>query len=266
MARRGRRSPVVTQPAGAAVLARKHALVTGGSRGIGRAIVTEMAAAGAAVSFTFKSARQCADSLCDTLRTDHAARCLAVQCDVSDLAAMRVATADAVRALGPVDILVNNAGIVHDAPFVTMKEDDWRQVMDVNLNGAFNATKCVVFEFMKRKSGVIINISSAAGIYGNRGQANYSAAKAGLLGLTRSLAKELGRYAIRVNAIAPGFVATDMSASILKEKRDEIVRQAWLGRIGTPQEVAKVAVFLASDAASYVTGQTWEVNGGLSFQ
>jgi 3-oxoacyl-[acyl-carrier protein] reductase len=250
----------------AAVLARKHVFITGGSRGIGRAIVTEMAAAGAAVSFTFKSANLGAEALCETLKTVHAAQCLALQCDVRDLAAMRAAAKAAVLALGPVDILVNNAGIVHDAPFVMMKEDDWREVIDVNLHGVFNATKCVVFEQMKRKSGAIINISSAAGIYGNRGQANYSAAKAGLIGLTRSLAKELGPYSIRVNAIAPGFIATDMSAAILKDKGEELIRQTCLRRIGTPQEVAKVAVFLASEAASYVTGQTWEVNGGLSLQ
>jgi 3-oxoacyl-[acyl-carrier protein] reductase len=266
MARRGEGSRVTASARSAAPLAGKHVLVTGGSRGIGRAIVTAMAAAGAAVSFTFRQAAACAEALCAALKDDHATRYLALQCDVSDFAAMRAATAAAAKALGPVDILVNNAGIVHDAPFVMMKEEDWRAVIDVNLHGVFNATKSVAFDLIKRKSGGIVNISSASGVYGNRGQANYSAAKAGLIGLTRSLAKELGPYGIRVNAIAPGFIATDMSRAILNEKGDTLAQQTCLRRVGTPQEVANVAVFLASDAASYVTGQVWEVNGGLSLQ
>lgn len=247
-----------------AVLGGKHVLVTGGTRGIGRAIVIDMVAAGARVSFTYKTSEKLAGELVAQLKTDHNADCLGLLCDVGDFAAMQGAAETARQTLGRIDVLVNNAGIVRDAPFVSMTEEDWATVMNVNLKGTFNATKSVIFDFMKRRSGVILNISSVAGIYGNQGQANYSAAKAGIIGLTRSLAKEVGPYCIRVNAIAPGFIETDMSAAVLGTKRENFVQQTSLRRIGVPREVARVAVFLASDAASYVTGQVWEVNGGLN--
>jgi 3-oxoacyl-[acyl-carrier protein] reductase len=236
----------------------KNALVTGSTRGIGRAIAESLANAGARVAVVGRDHARAAEAAA-TIGRD--ARGFAA--DVGDPASV-VALVEAVeKEFGQVDILVNNAGLTRDNILFRLKDDDWDAVLDANLRGAFIAIRSVARGMIKRRWGRIINIASVVGITGNKGQANYAASKAGLIGLTKSVAKELGSRNVLVNAVAPGFIETDMTAAMTPEARAGLAGQIPLERLGTPQDIAGVVTFLASDQAAYITGQTIVVDGGM---
>ena len=236
------------------------AVVTGGSRGIGRAIATRLAEAGAQVAVVGRDAGRASEAA-DAL--PGSGKRVGLAADVSDLDQSAAMIAAAEEALGPIDILVNNAGVTRDGLLVWMGEDDWKTVLDTNLKGAFNTTKVVIRGMIKRRSGRIINITSVVGITGNKGQANYAASKAGLIGLTKSVAKELASRNILVNAVAPGFIKTDLTAELPEEAIQTLLTQIPLGRLGSVEDVAGVVAFLASDLARYITGQVLVVDGGM---
>jgi len=240
-------------------LANKTALVTGGGRGIGRAITELLAAEGARVAVAdvdLEAARQVVSQL--------PTPGLAVRIDVASADSVQQGMDEVLAAFGCLDVLVNNAGITRDGLLMRMSEQDWDLVLDINLKGVFHCCKAAVRPMMKARQGRIISISSVVGITGNPGQANYSASKAGLLGLTRSLARELASRNITVNAVAPGFIATDMTEKLPPAAREAMLAQVPLGRPGTPADVAAAVLFLASDDASYLTGQVIQVNGGMA--
>lgn len=238
------------------------AVVTGGSRGIGRAIALRLAESGADVALIYAGNQAAADETAQQVR-ELGVRDMAVQCDVSD-AQQAAAAIKQVRAeLGPIDILVNNAGITRDGISLRMKPDDFRRVIDVNLTGAFLMAQAAMSDFVRRRSGRIINISSASGLMGNAGQANYSAAKAGMIGLTKTLARELAGRGVTVNAVAPGFVKTEMTAAMNEAALSEGLKSVPMGRMAEPEEIAEAVAFLASDRAAYITGTVLNVNGGL---
>jgi 3-oxoacyl-[acyl-carrier protein] reductase len=240
----------------------KSALVTGGSRGIGRAIALRLATQGADVAFSYKgnevAARETAREIQGLGR-----RALAVQGDVSDIDAADTVVKAALDAFGKIDILVNNAGITRDDLIMRMSPEAWREVLETNLFGAFWMTKAVTRPMLKARSGRIINITSVSGQAGQTGQANYSAAKAGLIGLTKATARELASRSITVNAVAPGFVLTELTQELPDPLKEEITARTPLGRFGTTEEVANAVAFLASDEAAYITGQVLAVDGGL---
>jgi 3-oxoacyl-[acyl-carrier protein] reductase len=238
------------------------ALVTGGSRGIGAAICEELASAGAEVVVNYASNAGAAGEVCDRIAgaggTAHA-----VQGDIGT-AEGAAALVDHVEAeIGPIAALVNNAGITRDDLIMRLSEEAWREVIDTNLGGAFFTCRAVARPMMKRRSGAIVNMSSIVGVHGNAGQTNYAASKAGLLGLTKSLAKELGSRGIRVNAIAPGYIATELTDALPDAAREAILSATPLGRLGEPSDVARAVRFLVSDAAAFVTGDVLAVDGGL---
>lgn len=239
------------------------ALVTGGGRGIGRAIALELARSGAKVVVNYAGRADKAEETVQLIQ-EAGGEGIAVQADVSVAEDVDRLIQTAVNTYGRIDILVNNAGITRDTLLLRMKESDWDAVLDTNLKGVFLCTKAVSKGMMKQRSGAIINISSVVGITGNAGQANYAAAKAGILGFTKSIAKELSSRGIRVNAVAPGYISTDMTETLPEEVRKQILEQVPLGRIGNPEDIAKTVVFLASPAASYITGQTLSVDGGMA--
>jgi 3-oxoacyl-[acyl-carrier protein] reductase len=242
-------------------LAGRVAIVTGGSRGIGVAIATLLAEHGAAVVVSGRDA----DRLERAVKDLEASGATAVGV-VADAASREDAdrlTDTTRQRFGRIDVLVNNAGITRDGLLVRMKDEDWDRVMEVNLRGAFVLTRAVSKVMVRQKSGRIINVASAAGVMGNAGQVNYSAAKAGLIGFTKAAARELAHWSILVNAVAPGLIETDMSAAVPEAARQALLAQVPLGRIGTAREVAEVVRFLAGDGAAYVTGQVFHVNGGL---
>lgn len=240
----------------------KTAIVTGGSRGIGRAAALTLAEAGADVAVIYAGNTAAAE---ETVRLieEKGRKGLAIQCDVADEAAVTAMVKDVKKELGRIDILVNNAGITRDGLLMIMKEADWQAVLDTNLTGAFHCTKAVTRLMMKQRNGSIINITSVVGETGNAGQANYAAAKAGLIGFTKSVAKELASRNIRCNAIAPGCIETDMTAVLGEDTVDAMIKTIPMGRVAQPEEVAKAVLFLASDDASYITGQTLNVDGGM---
>jgi len=240
----------------------KSALVTGGSRGIGRAIALRLATQGADVAFSYKGN---AAAAAETVAAIEALgrRAHAVQADVSDVAAAETVVKATIQAFGKVDILVNNAGITRDDLIMRMSEDAWRDVLETNLFGAFWMIKAVTRPMLKARAGRIINMTSVSGQAGQTGQANYSAAKAGLIGLTKATARELASRGITCNAVAPGFVLTELTEGLPDALKDEITARTPLGRFGTTQEIADAVAFLASDEAAYITGQVLAVDGGL---
>jgi len=234
------------------------AFVTGSTRGIGRGIAATLHQAGAAVAVVGRKKEQAA-----AVAAELGARAVGVGCDVSDAGQVEAAIAEAEQALGPISILVNNAGLTRDNLLLRLGEDDWDQVLDANLKGAFLTTKAVIRGMMKRRAGRIINITSVVGITGNKGQANYAASKAGLIGFTKSVAKEYASRGVLANCVAPGFIETDMTAALPKDARDALLSAIALGRLGQPADIAGAVLFLASDFARYVTGQVLVVDGGM---
>lgn len=246
------------------MLKNKVALVTGASRGIGRATAIKLASYGATVIVNYQGSKEKAEEVVNTILAN-GGQAESYGCDVSDFESCGNMIGEIIKKYGHLDILVNNAGITRDGLLMKMSEEDFEKVINVNLKGAFHTIRHASRYFLKQRSGSIINISSVSGVSGNAGQANYSAAKAGLIGLTKSVAKELGSRGIRVNAVAPGFIETDMTDAMPESAKEAIKGQITMGRIGTPDDIAGVVAFLASDASSYVTGQTIAVDGGMVF-
>ncbi|MSQ15850.1 MAG: 3-oxoacyl-[acyl-carrier-protein] reductase [Dehalococcoidia bacterium] len=244
-------------------LSGKVALVTGASRGIGRAIAIQLAQDGAKVAVNYLSNEVMANAAAESIRRS-GGEALVLQGDVGDSASVDRMMQQLTAEMGPVDILVNNAGIIHDTFTIRMSEKDWDSVIQSDLKGAFLCTKACLRHMIRRRWGRIVNISSVAGITGNPGQANYSAAKAGVIGFTKSVAREIASRNITVNAVAPGLIETDIIASIPKAARDALVEMIPLGKPGTAEDVAAVVSFLSKDIASYITGQVIQVDGGLA--
>ncbi len=239
------------------------ALVTGGSRGIGKAICLALAQQGAEVFVNYVSNKQKAEETCDEI-IKAGGKALPTGFDVSDTVATQTAVETLVKERGKISILVNNAGITRDGLMMRYSMEDWDSVLNTNLRGAFVASQAVVRPMMKNRHGSIIHISSISGVMGNPGQAAYCAAKAGLIGLTKSMAKELAPRNIRVNAIAPGFIETDMTDELTPEQKEMLLKNIPLGRIGKADEIAQATAFLASKAANYITGQVLIIDGGLA--
>jgi 3-oxoacyl-[acyl-carrier protein] reductase len=237
------------------------ALVTGGSRGIGKAISLALAREGADVVINYIEQKEEANEVVDEIRRVGGGA-LAFQTDVRDFDKVNSMVEQIIEEFGKIDILVNNAGIVRDKTLRKMKKEEWDIVIDTDLNGVFNCIKAVITHMEERKNGKIVNISSVIGEIGNFGQANYAAAKAGVIGLTKSVAKEVARKGITVNAVAPGFTETGMLETIPESVKEQILKQIPMGRFAIPEDIAKVVVFLASDDANYITGQVINVNGG----
>lgn len=238
----------------------KVAVVTGASRGIGSAIARSLAEAGATVACVATTESNASKTSLTLPGSGHKG----YGCDISDSGSVEATFSQIEADLGSIAVLVNNAGVTRDTLLMRMSVDDWDTVMAVNLRGAFNCTKAVVRGMMKARWGRIVNITSIVGLHGAAGQANYAASKAGLVGFTMATAKELGSRGITCNAVAPGFIETDMTAELPQEMKDQAIKTAPLGRLGTPEDIASVVAFLASDSAAYVTGQTLTVDGGLS--
>ena len=244
------------------LLLEKVAIVTGGSRGIGRSIVLALCREGARCAFTYAKDFAAAESLAKEVQ-DIGRRAKPYQLDVRDFEGTKTFIEEVKKEFGRIDILVNNAGITRDKSLMMMTKEDWSDVLETDLTGVFNTTRACIITFMKQKTGNIINVSSVSGIHPLPGQVNYAAAKAGMLGFTKSLAKEVAPYNIRVNAVAPGFVDTDMTATLSETYRKKALQMIPLGRFGTSGEVAQLVVFLLSDASQYITGQVIQIDGGL---
>lgn len=240
----------------------KTALVTGASRGIGREIALELARLGANVAVNYAGSEAKANSVVDEIKA-LGRDAFAIKCDVSNSEEVSAMVKETVDRFGKLDILVNNAGITKDNLLMRMKEEEWDDVINTNLKGVFLCIKAVTRQMMKQRYGRIVNIASIVGVMGNPGQANYVAAKAGVIGLTKTTAKELAARNITVNAVAPGFISTDMTEKLTEEVKAEMLKMIPLARFGVPMDVAKVAAFLASDDSSYMTGQTLHIDGGM---
>ena len=240
----------------------KTAVVTGGSRGIGAAICEKLASLGADVAVIYAGNESAAKAVCDKCAADYGVKAIAYRCNVADFEASKETVARIKTDFGGVDILVNNAGINRDGLIARMKGSDFDDVLNTNLKGAFNMIRHCSGIFIRARAGKIINITSVAGIMGNAGQANYAASKAGLIGLTKSVARELASRGVTCNAIAPGFIATDMTAGF--DENNALVASIPLGRMGTPDDVAALAAFLAGSGSDYITGEVFRVDGGIA--
>ncbi|MCU1686670.1 MAG: 3-oxoacyl-(acyl-carrier-protein) reductase [Amycolatopsis sp.] len=240
----------------------KVALVSGGSRGIGSAVVQRLAQDGFDVSFCYRSDSVAADVLGKEV-TALGVRALTARADVTDVDAVDEWLARTKEELGPIDVVVTSAGITRDKPLALMETEDWGQVLRTNLDGVFNVCRPVVFDMMKRRTGTLVTLSSVSGVYGNPTQTNYSASKSGVIGFTKALAKEVGRFGIRANAVAPGMIDTDMLAELAAPARKKLLDAIPLRRFGRADEVADLVSFLVSDRAAYITGSVVEVTGGL---
>ena len=239
------------------------ALVTGGTRGIGRAVVLALAAAGAKVAFTYRASADAADALVAELESG-GTEAFGIQAEAADPAAAEAAVAAVVERWGRIDALVVNAGITRDGLMIRMTAADWQAVIDTNLTGAFHVCKAAYRPMMKQRAGSIVTLSSVVGVTGNAGQANYAASKAGLIGLTKSLARELAGRGVRANVVAPGYIATDMTAAVSEKAMEGVAAQIPLGRTGTADDVANAVLWLCSPAAAYVTGHVLHVDGGMA--
>jgi len=246
-------------------LSNKVAIVTGSSRGIGAAIAKILAEQGAKVVINHRSSAEGAEEVLQTIQ-DTGGEAIIIQADVSQAADAQRLIKETIKAFGQIDILVNNAGTTRDTLIMLMKEDDWNLVLQANLTSAYHTSKAAIRPMMKKRRGRIINITSVVGLAGQAGQANYASSKAGLIGLTKSLAKEIGSRNITINAIAPGFVPTALTNVLSEEMVSEAVKATPLGRLGAPEDIAYAVAFLASDQASFITGQVLSVDGGLVMQ
>lgn len=242
------------------MLAGKVALITGGSRGIGKAIAMLFAQQGATVAFTYQSEKAGLQAEADLKELGGLVK--GYQADATNYEVTKEVVADVVKEFGRIDVLVNNAGITRDGLLMRMQPEQWDKVIVGNLNSVFNYCQVCTPIMMRQRGGSIINMSSVVGVHGNAGQSNYAASKAGIIGLTQSMAKELGARGIRVNAIAPGFILTDMTEALSAEVKEKWINEIPLHRAGNPEDIARVALFLASDLAAYVTGQVLQVDGG----
>ncbi len=241
----------------------KVAIVTGGSRGIGEAIVRKFAANGAKVVFTYLSSRKKAEKIAEEIVAE-GGEAVAMHSDASSFVQAESLITTTIDQFGSVDILVNNAGITNDALMLRMDEAQWDMVMDINLKSVFNMTKHVLRQMLRQRSGSIINMSSVVGVFGNAGQANYAASKAGIIGFSKSIAKEVGSRSIRCNSIAPGFIQTDMTGELDEEMQKQFMASVPVKRMGTPDDVASACLYLGSDMSTYVTGQVLSICGGLN--
>lgn len=244
------------------MLTGKVALVTGASRGIGKACALELAKQGAKVAVNFSGNEAKALEVVDQIKAN-GSDAIAIKANVADASEVKAMVKEVISTFGSLDILVNNAGITRDNLLMRMKEEEWDSVINTNLKGVFNCVQAVTRQMMKQRSGRIINMASVVGVSGNPGQANYVAAKAGVIGLTKTTAKELASRNITVNAVAPGFISTDMTDELSEEVKKELLTQIPLGKLGKPDDIAKVVRFLATDDSNYMTGQTLHVDGGM---
>ena len=245
------------------MLTDKIALVTGASRGIGSAVAKKLAENGAYVYVNYNGSKEKADAVVAEI-TQSGGKAEAVQCNISDYNACKEMVEAIIKKSGRLDIIVNNAGITRDNLLMKMSEEDYDMVLDTNLKGTFNTIRHASRYLLKQRAGKIINVSSVSGVLGNAGQANYSASKAGVIGLTKSAAKELASRGINVNAVAPGYVETEMTGALPDKVKEQIVEQIPLKRVAMPEDIANVVLFLASDASSYITGQVLSVDGGMA--